>query len=834
MGQTGPVPTVTAPSATQLWERAVATSRRGGHAAAVALIERALRAPDLDDAVHLRCVVTLALARSELEGVDVGLETLEGARHLLAAVDPAVQGAWHCQRALMLLRAGRLQEAGPEFDRGAALAQDRDLVLCYLNRGVLHLRTGEVGGALADFRSARASAEEAGLDIEAAKAVGNLGYVAFLRGDLPEALRLAQRAREVLGPLGPWLDGISAKGLGEMLLAAGLLGESEAQYRSAVRSLRGSSHRQDRGEAQLGLAEIARLRGQWTTARASARRAQQVFTGRGATGWALLAELELTRADCATRPAKGAPAAADLADRLEQQGMREEAAVARLLRASALLRLGRTQEAATSPRGRWAPPGARVSTRMLAHETRAAVLTAARGPAAAQRVRLAGLRDLQDVQARFGSLDLLTSATRIGLTLATDGLGQALRRGRVDDVLLWSEQVRATGHRVRPVRPPQDERVAELLARLRFLQGSEQAERLATGRADPTYREQVRAVQAEVRQRSWEVDGAGEVLGPVGTGELQAALDGSTLVSLMTVDDRVHALVVGARSSRLLEVGSARQVREDVLRVRADLDLLAGSALPKPLRDSVSASLGSGLRRLADLAAPALAGTDGPVVLVPSGQSALVPWSMLAPLRGREVSVAPSATWWAAARSRPARADGSTVLVCGPDVARGEPEVRAASQGTDAVVLAGGEATTASTLAAMDGAAVLHVAAHGRHEPDNPLFSSLLLHDGWLFGHDLDAVRQLPEHVVLSACETGMASIRPGDEALGMTAALLHGGTRAVVGAVARVGDEVAEQVAVRHHAGLRAGLTPAAALTAAVADLGDDAVAPLVCFGAG
>ena len=134
----------------------------------------------------------------------------------------------------------------------------------------------------------------------------------------------------------------------------------------------------------------------------------------------------------------------------------------------------------------------------------------------------------------------------------------------------------------------------------------------------------------------------------------------------------------------------------------------------------------------------------------------------------------------------------------------------------------------------MDGASVLHVAAHGRHEPDNPLFSSLLLHDGWLFGHDLDQVRELPEHVVLSACETGMASIRPGDEALGMTSALLHGGTRAVVASVARVGDEVAEQVAVRHHEGLRAGLTPAAALTAAVADVEDGSVAPLVCFGAG
>ena len=832
MRQTGPVPRAPSSSAPALWERAVATARRGDHAAAVRLIDRALAAPDLDDATHVRCLVTLALARSELDGVDVGLATLDVAAPLLATVPPAVEGVWHCQRALMLLRAGRLQDAAPEFDRGAALARGRDLVLCHLNRGVLRLRMGQVSAAEDDCRAAIAAAGD--MEVEAAKAQGNLGYLAFLRGDVPEALRLAQHARTVLGPLGPWLDGISAKGLGEMLLAAGLLGESEARFREAVDALKGGSHRQDRGEAQLGLAEIARLRGQWPLARSWARRAQRVFTGRGATGWALLAELELVRADCATRPASGADAAGELADRLDQQGMREEASVARLLRASALVRAGRADDPAALPRGRWVPSGARVSTRMLAHETRAAHEAARRKVAAAQRTRLNGLRDLQDVQARFGSLDLLTSATRIGLTLATDGLDEALRRGRPDDVLLWSEQVRATGYRVRPVRPPQDDEVAELLARLRFLQASEQAERLATGRPDPAHREQVRLLQEQVRERSWQTGGAGEVLGPVGLEELQAVLGATTLLSLMTVHDRVHALVVDSRTCRLHDVASAREVREEVLRVRADLDLLAGHALPKPLRDNVAASLASGLRRLSALVPPDVDSGDGPVLVVPTGQSALVPWPMLAPLRRREVTVAPSATWWAATTTRRVRSGGRSVLVSGPDVPRGAPEVRAAAHGADAVVLTGAEATVTATLSAMDGASVLHVAAHGRHEPDNPLFSSLLLHDGWLFGHDLDQVRELPEHVVLSACETGMASIRPGDEALGMTSALLHGGTRAVVASVARVGDEVAEQVAVRHHAGLRSGLSPAAALTAAVADVEDGSVAPLVCFGAG
>jgi hypothetical protein len=67
-----------------------------------------------------------------------------------------------------------------------------------------------------------------------------------------------------------------------------------------------------------------------------------------------------------------------------------------------------------------------------------------------------------------------------------------------------------------------------------------------------------------------------------------------------------------------------------------------------------------------------------------------------------------------------------------------------------------------------------------------------------------------------------------------MTAALLHGGTRSVLASVSRVNDEVAEQVACTHHAGLRAGLAPGQAHADALAGLGDDEFSPTVCFGLG
>ena len=88
-----------------------------------------------------------------------------------------------------------------------------------------------------------------------------------------------------------------------------------------------------------------------------------------------------------------------------------------------------------------------------------------------------------------------------------------------------------------------------------------------------------------------------------------------------------------------------------------------------------------------------------------------------------------------------------------------------------------------------------------------------------LFAHELDQTARTPDHVVLSACELGLATVRPGDEALGLTSVLLHLGTRCVVAGVARVGDEAAAETMADYHARLAGGADSAAALAAALAE---------------
>ncbi|RPF26423.1 CHAT domain-containing protein [Georgenia muralis] len=846
-----------------LWERAVTASERGRPVAAVRLLERALTqdpSPDL----RVRILISLAHARAESAGVGEGLTELDrAAPGPSSGASALVLGLWYGQRGLLLLRAGRLAEAAVDLDHAAELigpGSPVDLARVLLNRGVLAMGAADLERAEADFGRCLAVAEGAGLHVHAAKAGANLAYLAHLRGDVPRALRLLDDATPALAAESPVLGAVAALDRARALAAAGLLTESAAALDAAIPVLGRARLVQDQAEAELTAAEVARLHDDVRRARRLAARAQARFARRGASGWAAVAGLEVLRADLAALPGRRAVAraeraadgAAALERRLADLGLTEEGRTARLLRVQALLAAGRTAEA-TSAAGGWAAvtDRSRLATRMLAHETRANLAAATGRSAVAQRLRAAGLRDLATFQSRLGSLDLATAATAVGADLARAGLAEALRSGRTTAVLAWSERVRATSSRLPPVRGSADPAVVAALARLRILRETERSERLAGAPHDPRRAAAIRDLQQEVTRLTWHHRAPDRAVRATSLEDVRAVLADATLVSLVITDGVVRALTVTGSRARLVPVAAASDVRETVLRVRADLDVLAGR-LPARMRGTVLSSLRRGLGSLDALTAGA-AGGDGPVVVVPAGLSAQVPWPMLPSLTGRAVSVVPSATWWvdrvtgpgatvgagtgvggtAGVRGTAAgdRVQGAEVFVAGPDVPRGAAEVTA-SAGPGATVLTGSAATTRQVLAAMEGAAVLHVAAHGSHEADNPLFSSLVLTDGALFGHDLESVAALPRHVVLSACETGLASIRTGDEALGMTAAFLHGGARTVVGSVGRVGDEVAEQVAVAHHRGVRSGLPPAAALAAALGEADD--VAPLVCFGAG
>src|SRR5262249_22531888 len=174
-----------------------------------------------------------------------------------------------------------------------------------------------------------------------------------------------------------------------------------------------------------------------------------------------------------------------------------------------------------------------------------------------------------------------------------------------------------------------------------------------------------------------------------------------------------------------------------------------------------------------------------PVVLVPTGHLHALPWATLPSLRARAVVVAPSLSVWCGLAGRRRSRRNRTVLIAGPRLRHSAGEARdVAARLPEPVVLQGEAATASAAFAALDGAALAHVACHGRFRSDSPLFSSLELADGPLNVYDLQRLRRAPELVVLSACDLAISGVHPGDELLGLAAALLGLGTRPLVPSV--------------------------------------------------
>jgi CHAT domain-containing protein len=224
-------------------------------------------------------------------------------------------------------------------------------------------------------------------------------------------------------------------------------------------------------------------------------------------------------------------------------------------------------------------------------------------------------------------------------------------------------------------------------------------------------------------------------------------------------------------------------------------------------------------------------------VIVPTGSLHELPWPMLPSLRGRPLTVAPSAGIWRALQERHRRRGRKVTLVAGPRLRYAAAEIRDLHVlYPDATVLAGADATVAGVLRALEGADVAHVACHGRFRADSPLFSALDLVDGPASAYELQRLRRPPELIVLSACDMATADARPGDELVGFAAALLDVGTRTVIASVVPVPDAGARRLMLKLHTALRSGTPPAGALAAAQAALAPavPALTGFICLGAG
>jgi tetratricopeptide (TPR) repeat protein len=779
--------------------------------------------------------ISLALNESEVNGPGPGLVALDEARRRAATVgSPALQVRVHCNHAQMATRQGRLDVALAELDAATSMidaADDPDHFGILLNSGNLRLFRGDLEDARRLLGAAAEFARSHDMLVGQFMAQHNLGYANFLAGNLPQALDAMNAAADL--PTGV-SQGIALLDRARVLVESGLAREADETLARAATIFAGDRLAQDLGEVEVARAECALQLGEVDAARRFAARARDRFRRRGNDRWRQMADLVLLQGDLAAgRPgARLAPIALRLAGELRAVGLDARATSADLVAAEALLAAGRVAEARVlgSDAAAAVGPAASITLRLHSRYVRARLELASGQPAAAQRHARQGLDELAAYQASFGDIDLRTASAVHGRRLANLDLEVAVAQGRPDVVLAAIERGRAVSSRLASVRPPADEPSARLLAELRQVTESIRAEQSDDGRLQTTRRELERAIKA----RAWARAGPGIVQRPLSPAAIRAAAEqaDAIVVSYFRLDGRLLAVATGLGATRFYELGSAVEVEDLVRRARADLDVLAFDRLPAPIRAVAMGSLRRSLERLdATLLAP-LPVEGRRLVIVPTGVLGVLPWPLLPSRRGIAVVVSPSATVWARGRSAvmPARARPLVVLA-GPDLARAEDEATGIGRArAGAGVLLGAAASRAALADAMTSASVVHVAAHGQHQTGNPLFSSLRLADGPLFAHELE---QTAPHVVLSACELGLATVRAGEEALGLTNVLLHLGTTSVISGVARINDDAAAEAMIDYHRLLGAGHDTAAALAEAVARCGpSQPPLPFVCFG--
>jgi hypothetical protein len=824
---------------------------RGRPAVAARLLRSAFRELDIDldrdvdwraldvtaGAVAIECLISLALAEAELGGFERGWSRLATARDAVDALDAhGLRAVLANQAAVLLLRVGRDDEALVELHAAQQwLAQAPPAMRCRVlgNRGLLLMMRGDIKRARRDLAASVEIARAIEDPVLENKSLHNLGYVEFIAGNLALALKLMDDAAQLATGV---IDGVALLDKARVLIEAGLVRAADQVLAEAARALAADRLMQDVGEVETARAECALVLGDVESARRLAARARDRFRRRGNERWRRNADLVLLQADLAAgRPGSRLYSGAQrLADGFAADGLQQRARTAQLLAAEALLQAGRADaaRAVTQELGRAARADP-ITVRLHARYVAARAALGGRATAPARRQIEAGLAELAAYQATFGSIDLRSASALHGKRLAELGVSIALRSGDAARVLDAAERGRSVSSRIPPVQPPADDRIAELLAELRQVV---EASREASVDRDATAQltAQRRRMERLVSERRWSVQGDGGSSPIAPLDEIGSAVEGSrsTMVMYLEAEGALHAIVLSARGLRLTGLGPLATIEEQIRRAHADLDVLAHPLLPGVLATAVRSSLRRSLQFLEAALVQPLA-VEGPLVVVTTGLLGQLAWGALPSLRGVPITVAPSATSWCAATAQSvAGAPVSTVALAGPGLNRADHEVAGVGKAwSDGRTIGHAEATCNALSDALSTATVVHIAAHGVHQTDSPLFSSLRLADGVFFAHELDSAVRTPEHVILSACELGRASVRPGDEALGLTSVLLRLGSRSVISSVARVNDEVAADVMIDYHSRLSRGSDAATALAEATAD--GDLVAPFACFGA-
>ncbi len=333
-------------------------------------------------------------------------------------------------------------------------------------------------------------------------------------------------------------------------------------------------------------------------------------------------------------------------------------------------------------------------------------------------------------------------------------------------------------------------------------------------------------VMRQLHHRESGVAGQGDLLQ---IGELQGQLGPDTaLLEYATIDDELMAFVITSDGLEVVrDLGSHAEAVDELGRLRFQIDALRyGSAGVRRHMVELTRRVNRHLQALYDLLLRPLKTKfeNRRLMIVPHKALHYVPFQALhdgeAHLIERcDVSYAPSAVVLQQCLRRPrGRLEKALLMgVADEQTPRVREEIEAlAPLFPEAIALLNERATTAALQEFSPSVDILHLACHGQFRPDNPLFSSLRLGDGWLTVRDSYNLDLKCGLAVLSACETGVNKVAPGDELIGLARGFFSAGVPSLLLSLWTVDDGATAELMASFYKRLLAGERPAGALRGA------------------
>lgn len=714
------------------------------------------------------------------------------------------------------------------------------------------------------YESALRRAELCDMQLTQAEVEANIGALALARGQYDRALDFFERSRRRYAALDlPQRSAVAEQELADAYLELNLVPEAAEIYRRVTPLLAQFEMRSEQARALVHYARAAIMQGSFAEAQACLDQARELYAVENNTVGAAAARLTNAYSLLLTsRYVAAAEAAHDAETAFAAAGAVGRVLSAQWVRSEALRGQGRLGEA-RELLVRTLDEAERDGLPQLTFRCRTTLGQIAAqlgdGDDAAQLFRQA-VAEIEALRAPLPAEEFRTAFVADKLTAYAELVRVCLAEGSLQNVIEALQYVERSRSRAlldmlggTLFRKPRDEFEVRLLERIRELREElnwlySQINRSAEGDVARIlapvqgFTTIVRAredqlsklvLQFQQRGAGAAVSGVTSPVESLDIARLQGDLGLDTaLVEYFTLDTELLAFIVtGDHIEVVRDIGNLAQIEAALSQFRFQVDALRhGNQRLRGHLEQLTLRAQKHLRTLYDQLLAAVEPHIGSrrLVIVPHRELYYVPFHALHDgdsyvVERRELCYAPSASilHWCLSRPRKPLDRALLIGVADDRIPRVHNEIGAVAQlFPQATSLVDGAATVAAVRHEAANADVVHLACHGQFRPDNPLYSSLRLADGWLTVRDAYELNLRCELVALSACETGLSAVSPGDEMIGLVRGFFSAGAPSLLASLWTVDDEATAGLMTSFYRQLRGGATPAAALRSAQREL--------------